>query len=388
MTSHTPYDGSHKPFTIGLAPLDPAVWLEVDDKLAAYLTEKRRLYGSGPGDVMAAEAGTEEAQQEVLDLVVEQVLRHVPSRYARAGNCMVIDGGVFNVALDDKGLPPIARAALLVQEDFVLLRKSAEGWRIVAAALCFPSSWNLRDKFGKPLHEVHGPVPGFNAGTRNAGMLERMFDNLAADRPLLRWNWSLYGGSPLHHPAAGNGNKRRFGEGDDITGKVTLRLERQTLRKLPRSGDMLFTIRIHLDPLEVLERLPDGARLARAIDAQIAALTVDEVTYKGLAKERERLSARLQQIANGPLTGLRAEIDGLDSELISLLARRFQAVQRVAAVKATHNIPAALPERVEEVVTRVKAEAARLGFPPDTAERLWRQLIADMIAYEEQQLGG
>jgi hypothetical protein len=297
MTTHTPYDGSHKPFTIGLSPLDPAQWLEVDGDLGRYLAEKHRLYTEVPGTVMAAEAGTEEAQNEVLELVSTHVLQHFSQRYARQGNTINIDDGAFCVATDDPALPPIARAALLVQEDLILLRKSETGWRLVAASLCFPSSWNLADKFGKPLHDVHGPVPGFNGGTRNASLLERMFDNLAPERPVMRWNWSLYGNSPLHHPAAGNGNKRRFGEGDDITGKVTLRLERQTLRKLPSTGDMLFTIHIYLEPLEVVESRPDGASLAKAIDAQIAALTPDEITYKGLAKEKERLAARLKQIA-------------------------------------------------------------------------------------------
>jgi hypothetical protein len=30
---HTPYDGSSKPFTIGLKPLDLNAWIEVDDHL-------------------------------------------------------------------------------------------------------------------------------------------------------------------------------------------------------------------------------------------------------------------------------------------------------------------------------------------------------------------
>ena len=43
--THTPYDGSSKLFTIGLKPLDLGAWIEVDEYLLPYLTEKRRLYG-------------------------------------------------------------------------------------------------------------------------------------------------------------------------------------------------------------------------------------------------------------------------------------------------------------------------------------------------------
>ena len=33
-------------------------------------------------------------------------------------------------------------------------------YRLIGGVLCFPSSWVLRDKLGRPISEVHGPVPG------------------------------------------------------------------------------------------------------------------------------------------------------------------------------------------------------------------------------------
>ncbi len=278
---HTPYDGSHKPFTIGLSQLDHAEWIEVDDNLAHYLTEKHRLYREETHNVLVTEPDTEAAQQEVLVLLVEHLANHFPEMSRQPDES--VDG-------------PLARAALLVQEDLVLMRKSPEGWRLVAASLCFPSAWNLREKFGKPLHVIHQPVPNFGAGTRNAGLIDRMFDNLRPDHSVMRWNWSLYGDAELYHPASDHGMKKRFGDGN-LAEHITLRLERQTLRKLPQSGDILFTIRIHLDPLEVLQKLPNGSTLAHAIDEQIMSLTDAEITYKGFADERQRLSLRLQHIA-------------------------------------------------------------------------------------------
>ena len=76
-----------------------------------------------------------------------------------------------------------------------------------------------------------------------------------------------------------------------------LRLERQTLRKLPQSGDIVFTIRIYLDPLEALERHAEGATLAHSIEHQLLAMTDEQIAYRGLADERARLCARLRDIA-------------------------------------------------------------------------------------------
>jgi dimethylamine monooxygenase subunit A len=286
MTIHIPYDGSSKPFQIGLQQLDPATWIEVDEHLEIYLAEKRRLYREETTNVLVAEQGTEAAQQEVLEMVVAHLAKHFPKMSRHP------DGSQDS---------PLARAALLIQEDLVLMRHSPNGWCLVAASLCFPSAWNLHEKFGKPMHEIHQPVPGFGPGTRNAGLIDRMFDNLRVEQPVIRWNWSMYGDSRLYHPASDNKMKNRFGDGP-IKGKVIMRLERQTLRKLPKSGDILFTIRIHNNPLEVLETHKDGPVLARSIATQVANLTDAEIDYKGLVGERTRLLQRLETLAsNSPV---------------------------------------------------------------------------------------
>ncbi len=295
--THTPYDGSSKPFAIGLKPLDIKDWIEVDRHLPAYLDEKQRLLGIVRHKVLASEAGTETSQQEILDTLVAHLLANFPDTYRLHDRTIEIIPAKRHVDLDNPDLPILHIAASLTQEDLVLMHKSENGWRLAAASLCFPSAWNLHEKFGRPMHEIHKPVPGFSEGTRNAELIARMFDKLQPNQPVIRWNWSLYGDANLYHPESDNNMKRRFGEHGD---QIVIRMERQTLRKMPESGDLLFTIRIHNDPLEMLETHPDGATLAQSIAAQVAALSTPEVTYKGIADERERLLVRLNRIAGLP----------------------------------------------------------------------------------------
>lgn len=295
--THTPYDGSSKPFTIGLKPLDIKDWIEIDQHLPAYLDEKQRLLTTVQDKILASEPGTEASQREILDALVAHVLAMFPDTYRLHDRIMEIVPAKRQIDLDNPDQPVLHIAASLVQEDLVLMRKGESGWRLAAASLCFPSAWNLHEKFGRPMHEIHKPVPGFGEGTRNAELIARMFDKLQPAQPVIRWNWSLYGDTNLYHPESDNNMKRRFGEHGD---KIILRLERQTLRKMPVSGDLLFTIRIHNDPLEMLETHPDGATLAQSIAAQVAAFSIPEVTYKGIADERERLLARLNRIAGLP----------------------------------------------------------------------------------------
>lgn len=292
---HTPYDGSSKLFTIGLKPLDLADWIECDGNLRAYLDEKDRLMTRVPREVFAALPGSEDAQDEALMLLADHLPERYPDIYHRMGPQIDVVPAFRRLRLDDPLMPRLLLASGLVQEDLVILQKRDDGWTVTAGALAFPSSWRLSDKLGKPMHDVHGPVPDFNAGTRNAMMIERMFDNLKADTPVMRWNWSLYGDDVLHHPEAGNGG-RRFGEGE-IAEHVYLRVERQTLRKVPQSDAILFTIRIYVDPLEALDSQAEGPAIAQALIEQVHALTPEQLEYKGLSVEKDSVIRRLQAIA-------------------------------------------------------------------------------------------
>lgn len=86
------------------------------------------------------------------------------------------------------------------------------------------------------------------------------------------------------------------------------------------------------------------------------------------------------------LSDLRCTIDRIDREIVALLAERVRCLDEVVAVKRRDNLPAAIPERVEQVVAHVRSEAAAAGMPPDLAEMLWRRLIDWSIAYEDGHL--
>lgn len=291
MSLPTPYDGSSRLFQIGLKPLDPADWIDVDATLAAQLAEKRRILAQHKAETFVAETETTASQLELLTLLSEHLPHRFPELYQRQGNSILIlpSGDKIDLA----STPPLLAAAHLVAEDLLILRKGPDGWRLVAAALAFPSSWTLAEKFGRPMHEIHAPVPGFGAGTRPAQLIERMFDNMRPETPMIRWNWSVYGDDRLYHPESSGPDVPRFGL--DMA-SIFLRVERQTLRRLPESGDIVFTIRIYLDPLARLEAKPDAGRIAATLAEQLMALDPAQLDYKGLTLERDRLVARLGEI--------------------------------------------------------------------------------------------
>lgn len=112
---------------------------------------------------------------------------------------------------------------------------------------------------------------------------------------MLRWNFSLYGDDRLFHPDSLGPDAERFGAGTRAD-PVVLRVERQTLRKLPETGAMAFTIRISLHALDALENHPEAGRIAAALAEQVESLTPEQLGYKGLTRERDRVLARLAEM--------------------------------------------------------------------------------------------
>ena len=289
--AHTPYAADKPPFSIGLAPIDPINWIEADELLGEQLALKQAILAHELAASFAALEESAAGQGEVLDLLVAHLPKRFPNLYRRDAAAMRIAPGDRRVAL--AGEPPLLIASRLVQEDLLLMQRGETGWRLVAGSLCFPSAWLLREKLGRDLSAIHAPVPGF-AG-RMAAMVARIFDNLQPDQPLERFNWSIYGDAQLRHARSGEASPARFG----AAALGHIRVERQTLRRLARSGDILFTVRVLVDPLAAFARHPNGRALASALGRQIAQLSAEQATYKGLAEARETLLGALAQLA-GP----------------------------------------------------------------------------------------
>jgi hypothetical protein len=79
-------------------------------------------------------------------------------------------------------------------------------------------------------------------------------------------------------------------------------VERQTLRRLPGSGDVVFGIHTHVDPLD---DAIDSPAAARALGARIREMPDDMARYKSILPIREPLLAWLDRRAEaqGPSAG-------------------------------------------------------------------------------------
>jgi hypothetical protein len=234
---------------MGTRGLDGDRWLVADEELdqdllaKAWLLEEERatVFGVVPGEVV------ERAAVELLDLVVEAT---------------GVEPG--------PELHPLEAASRLVQEDLCLLVPRDGVLHLDAGCVCFPSYWSLGDKLGRPLAEVHGPVPHYAEAL--AGKVDGFLSRLRPDRIVWRRNWSVHDDPALFLPRPTPPH-----EVEPPTG-LFLRSERQTLRRLATVDAVVFTIRTQQVPLEVLAERPD---IARGLAAVIDAWPPEAADYKG-----------------------------------------------------------------------------------------------------------
>jgi len=180
---YKPYTGQKAPFTIGLEPLDPENWLEPDDKLPRYLKEKAALLSDRHDDVFRARADTLDAQQEALDLLAVYLPDRYPDLYRADGDKLDILLAGTSVCLRKPDRQPLETAARLIQDDLVIMRAGPNGYELVAAAVCFPSSWMLAEKFGLALEAIHRPVPGYDGKmARRMNLIPTVVDYDSSDR--------------------------------------------------------------------------------------------------------------------------------------------------------------------------------------------------------------
>jgi isochorismate pyruvate lyase len=84
------------------------------------------------------------------------------------------------------------------------------------------------------------------------------------------------------------------------------------------------------------------------------------------------------------MSDVRVAIDALDRELVALHVRRLAYVGRAAEIKHAQDMPAFVPERVEEVIANVRRLAESSSADPDFFEALWRTLVGLSITYEQK----
>lgn len=278
---------------MGLKPLPLENWIEIDADFTAQIMLKTRLLTERYADVFSSLPETTTAQQEGLQLLIKHLLHYFPQHYQQQGDYIHNRTTDQVWCLTDFATNPFDLAGRLVQEDLCLMLPTEVGYQLAAASVCFPLRWQLREKLGQPVGAIHQQVPNY------ANQLERPVDHffarLKSDYPGYRFNWSI-----VDSPELFLAQQKGITASDPIITDqnagscLWLRVERQTLRRLPVSNSVLFTIRTYIYPLS---QIAADSELAHQLANAIEQIPPTMQQYKNLLPIRTALLRYLRPAA-------------------------------------------------------------------------------------------
>jgi chorismate mutase / prephenate dehydrogenase len=91
-------------------------------------------------------------------------------------------------------------------------------------------------------------------------------------------------------------------------------------------------------------------------------------------KETEK-ATQMEKDIKSALEQLRDEIDDIDRQMVSLLAKRQTVVEKVVGLKNAHNIPVYHPAREENLISKRRNQSRDIGLNPDFVEEIFRSVI-------------
>ncbi len=229
---------------VGVKPLDPARWFVRDDEWQPTIGMKRELLEHRRDDVVAFREDGHEVAHEAAELVL----------------------GWLGQTTSRSGIDALVDAALAVPDDLTVLRSvpgsDGEQLPFVAGVVCSPSRWRLREKIGLDMLAVHKPVALY--AEHIGAAVDTTLTRLTPEKPIWRSNWTLEDHPALFQPVS---PERPLVEHPS---DLWIRIERETLRRLPRTRGILFTIRGFQEPLSTyVQRGPEAVRTLRELVARL-----------------------------------------------------------------------------------------------------------------------
>ena len=263
LPKHTPYRNGDGGVKVGLEPIEEADWLEIDNLFDSEIELKKKLYESYYKEIHQELDLSLKSQQELLEMLKTHLNQYHPNHKFTTTETSA----------------PLKNASLMVQEDLVLMLPKKEKYFLGAASLCAPSNWSLKEKFNGSLIELHKDVPSYEKKIGNR--VNNLFNKLPNDRIFQRFNWSIYEEATLFQPIRSKSHVERSKTITDKNAgdRLFIRVERQTIRRLPKTKAIAFTIRVHVDPLSSIK---EDLSLVRDLRKAIKNLSEGMKRYKSL----------------------------------------------------------------------------------------------------------
>ncbi|KAK5626392.1 hypothetical protein RRF57_002107 [Xylaria bambusicola] len=252
--------------TMSLTKLEPDWWIELESTYKERIAQRKNLYAKhGPG-VLQWLPGSELACKELMEMAIQFICARYPMYFILSEDKLWLENKILGIRANIREKHPLLILLDHVPEDFAItLRDPDTGYYAFrAGVICSAMGWSLGTKIGLKLDEIHQPVPDYKEKMKfsmdryfSQAPLEiipavlrsshSFFSKMPTHKPIQRGSWDLEVDKPLF---VAPGSDRHAQDGDLSPSRIHLRVDWQTLRRLPLSGAIVFNFKALFTPIE------------------------------------------------------------------------------------------------------------------------------------------
>ncbi|KAJ5645707.1 hypothetical protein N7507_011718 [Penicillium longicatenatum] len=242
--------------------LDTQNWLTLDKN---YMDEHRvrdQLLREKRDNVLQCLPESLVACQETLEEVSEFLCERFPGMFKKTvqGNETWVENKTtkerFNISgqATVNSTDALEAAVRLTMEDLSVLMMNDDGeYYLAASASLFPTGWTVDQRIGWTISQMHEPVPLWHQQVANS--VSKFLARLSPTSPMERSNYFVEIKRPdedLYQILYRPGSLCEKELIDPSPNEIIIRRERQTFRRLPRTGAIVFGVKTYLTPISQL----------------------------------------------------------------------------------------------------------------------------------------
>nr|POE79531.1 hypothetical protein CFP56_07596 [Quercus suber] len=226
------------------------LWLELESSYAQRVHERVALFEKHGPLVLQVLPGSEIATKELMEMCLQFYQARYPQFFRIDLDTMSFHNAILRTTTPLRSTSPLQVILHNIPEDFaIMLRDPSTGdYSFRAGIICSSLGWNLGTKIGLNLDAIHAPIPDYK--DKMAFSMLRYFAKQPVDKPIQRGSWGLEIDTPLFMPQDDPHMKLRGAQDPTHTlDRCHLRVDWQTLRRLPLSGAIVFNFKALFTPV-------------------------------------------------------------------------------------------------------------------------------------------
>ncbi|EME84710.1 uncharacterized protein MYCFIDRAFT_42017 [Pseudocercospora fijiensis CIRAD86] len=236
--------------TIALTKMESDWWLELDRDYRETIRLREELFEKHGPAVIQTLPGSEMAAKELMEMCLQFLCARYPHYFSLDAANLVLRNRVLDTQTDLQSTPPMQVLLHNIPEDFaIMIRDPETGIYSFRGGIIMSSlGWTLGSKIGLKLHEIHAPIPDYKEKMQFS--MDRYFSKKPTEKPIQRGSWGLEIDKPLFMPPGDPRELHRESQNPEHgIDRIHLRVDWQTLRRLPLSGAVVFNFKALFTPV-------------------------------------------------------------------------------------------------------------------------------------------